>query len=887
MKALLSITRSITGLNALVLEISARKGDDSHTSDKNGTSRLVVALPLSDLPVELYREKEKLLHHYSRLEQTKSNDLRSSAVLASTLIVLASTVRDRRENPQRTPTIRTEPPQKAPATAAHPRAYKGTKYKPPKDATPDFANLCITLCDPTSSNELLTRLQPFWTEAIAQVEQTIKLPHGLPRVSDQETLTTDYIWFAYNHFAQINETVELPFLLQQHFATCLRGVKFPHLLEFLELYHQLNLESDETLRLQVCEFVHSCNTFALALHLLTIIASLPQTLRSTILELVLENELVGTPYLARLTYKDIFFLIDCYADFENRIAWYMQGLAAGASSDFILEGLRLSRDFFPNFSYETHRIKPGSLCASEKLDKFLAHASNWDGWCDMLPLRIWQKAQDLPGLDAVLVCEGWHQLTPFQVGNLLSEVLWSHDDVPTNWEYIRRNITEILQDILRVPCEFRDAYMKHLNLSYDAHEMERIHWRLRYMCGTAHRSELLETLSSRFLAQMCLLASQVQFDRFLHLPRQTFKHFEEFYRLENHRILMNWGFDCLLQRQPDFVLACLGNYTAKCLRVVRSLGCLPISNRERALADFSRSIIFLTDFEKLSSEELVELSENLRVAPGTHPIPDKLRCHLSGERLLSERQLKNQKELLRNRLPLARLQLLESLILRELPAGRPIDSSDDRITHALQLANTADENKRAFNKFIRAYVNGQEQYIEMHPLSRKWRLQHPKVRLDELKKIPVFEAYLADRGPVNITIEHDPLEALRMGTAVNTCLGTGGICSYSSIANVLDINKFVIFARDNNGLIFARQLAAVSGDEKLLTYCPYPDNLPTNVLELFCKFDEMIAHSLGIPLHRSEEAYDDVELIIASGWWDDMVWGDSWRKSATEFFSPE
>ena len=38
-----------------------------------------------------------------------------------------------------------------------------------------------------------------------------------------------------------------------------------------------------------------------------------------------------------------------------------------------------------------------------------------------------------------------------------------------------------------------------------------------------------------------------------------------------------------------------------------------------------------------------------------------------------------------------------------------------------------------------------------------------------------------------------------MGTYVGSCLGLGGICADSSAAVLLDINKQVVYARDQHG----------------------------------------------------------------------------------------
>jgi hypothetical protein len=56
-------------------------------------------------------------------------------------------------------------PREIAPTAAHPRAYKGTKSKPPKPKSPATRDLRSYLNDPASTTRILQELEPFWDEA--------------------------------------------------------------------------------------------------------------------------------------------------------------------------------------------------------------------------------------------------------------------------------------------------------------------------------------------------------------------------------------------------------------------------------------------------------------------------------------------------------------------------------------------------------------------------------------------------------------------------------------------------------------------------------------------------------------------------------------------------
>ena len=69
-----------------------------------------------------------------------------------------------------------------------------------------------------------------------------------------------------------------------------------------------------------------------------------------------------------------------------------------------------------------------------------------------------------------------------------------------------------------------------------------------------------------------------------------------------------------------------------------------------------------------------------------------------------------------------------------------------------------------------------------------------------------------------IRLEQDPLEVLKMGTYVGSCLGLGGGLTYSAAAALLDVNKQVLYARDEQGTVIARQLVAISDDNQLVPF---------------------------------------------------------------------
>jgi len=52
------------------------------------------------------------------------------------------------------------------------------------------------------------------------------------------------------------------------------------------------------------------------------------------------------------------------------------------------------------------------------------------------------------------------------------------------------------------------------------------------------------------------------------------------------------------------------------------------------------------------------------------------------------------------------------------------------------------------------------------------------------------------------------------------------VCDYSAAAVVLDVNKQVVYARNRRGSVIARQLLALSEDDRLVAYDVYPRSTP-------------------------------------------------------------
>jgi len=118
---------------------------------------------------------------------------------------------------------------------------------------------------------------------------------------------------------------------------------------------------------------------------------------------------------------------------------------------------------------------------------------------------------------------------------------------------------------------------------------------------------------------------------------------------------------------------------------------------------------------------------------------------------------------------------------------------------------------------------------------------------------------------VYLALETDPLEILHMGRYFQTCLSPGNDNFFSTVANALDVNKQVIYARDKQGKVVGRCLLAVSQEGGLLTFEPYCHDGSLGFQEMVAEF----AGDLATRMNTALAARGRVQPLVAPDWYDD------------------
>jgi hypothetical protein len=127
------------------------------------------------------------------------------------------------------------------------------------------------------------------------------------------------------------------------------------------------------------------------------------------------------------------------------------------------------------------------------------------------------------------------------------------------------------------------------------------------------------------------------------------------------------------------------------------------------------------------------------------------------------------------------------------------------------------------------------------------------------------ESILSDGTRITMGREDDPLQILRMGEPFQTCLSPDDFNFHSAVLNAVDVNKQVLFARDDRGRIVARCLLALTTEGRVLTFHVYTHRQKNEITALFADYVRDLARDMNttpVPLGQVEE-------LVETGWYDD------------------
>ena len=703
-------------------------------------------------------------------------------------LVLTETVLGQ-PRPQPLPPPETLSPRVKP-TAAHPRAYAGTKYQPPTPKAAPARDWRLVLCHPLTLGAL-TPDQAAEAAAEARLPLAFRtslypLVRGQGEAAAAEALAL-YWALALDQNAERLAATAYLFCLQASPNACVWG-RF--------LLTQAPEQWTALLHLLIASGADAADA-----------SHLPPEFAEMLAEALAGRD----PYY--------------------RAYWLLHGLTDAIDPAYLLAGYRLADAL--EQAYPFHEVRRSGYCSTSTLLRWGEHCREDSDYYAGVLLSVWEQCGLRPGLGEVLQQADYTMLTlnaAWRVLKLLRRSWDNWGDLPeaeadAKWAAVRPFLSAMLTLVQETPPDHQDKCAWHLTeYVWQWDKPEELQDNLpsalaltRRLCRPpfAVKNDPTEATTD-FLAEL----SPAQRERFLHAPDVSFKRLEQACRRDNDARLIGRGIWALTRHQAEFAVCCFEREPERLFHAAKHLGTLPAPMRDACVRGFTAS-----PGETLSVEAL--------------------------------------------RPALVRL---EQAAMDALAAGFPAAVRAEAEPHALQMQQMIDDNRRALRKFLAAHWQGRANYRQTHPLTQRWLAAHPGLDQDLWQRgVPLCAE--TELGRVTLAVEQDPLEALKLGTYAGSCLGLGGSFAYSAAAVVLNINKQVVYARNQRGAVVGRQLVAISEDNQLVCYWIYPLNAEKELGRAFAEFDRQLASALGLPLYRGSETKSyTIALILSQDWWDDFAW---------------
>lgn len=321
---------------------------------------------------------------------------------------------------------------------------------------------------------------------------------------------------------------------------------------------------------------------------------------------------------------------------------------------------------------------------------------------------------------------------------------------------------------------------------------------------------------------------------------------------------------------PTWTSELLARHPGALLRVGARLGLLPLDR----MVGLVRAVLSHPDF--MPPETPPGWRRALALPRRRDPFSRALREHYADRRRLRPGQLRRHEERARARWCLARLELVEDLAWGDV--SRSLEGADrtEALEHAAALLTRAGPHRRGLRRLLRAHLRGDRDWVWRHQASRDWIRRHPALDAARWRSGITTTRVISGRGSLRLSFEQDPLEVVRLGTYVGSCLALGGVFDDDAAGIALDVNKRVIFARDEAARVVARQLVAVSEADTLVCFHVYPVGSPEPIQRAFAEYDRALAEHLGVPIHREDpdgpgDSYA-IASVLSASLWDDGAW---------------
>lgn len=822
------------------------------------------AQPLTSLPLCLYPLKKQLQTDWEALATQSLSD-----AWPALWRVFWETQPGNTHNTAALPIQRVSPPQPR-ATAAHPRAFRGTKYQPPK---PSQARLALTewLAEDRLFDQFLAQLD--------YTQHTVPLRDGRQFNANAQTEFTTSKLLAASLESTTSTLPDLPDVFRKHFLWSLRQHGMTELIAWLSLWQQFNHPKEGPL---LAELASLCALNPTAHRWASLALNVSPERRGSILANIRQHKIYNFDNEAKLANQ----IANLSAETENdqRFAFYIKAiflnLKAGVSADYSLQGCQLA-----NHPYLAHQAEPRLLIDENAADvpmQAILHIAAVTGQDNFyLILECWRLCAKLPGFSAVLERTEWEKLSVTAATRWLDYFLkleWEENRqlVQARWKEVRKVVFDWHASVIDLPHPWQEKHINLLLSTLYGHEYpEKISRSsnillplLRRMCAEPYSPDYH---CGNVLGNLADLLDTTAWQTMRDAEDAIWLGVEQACRRDNDDGLVARGIYALCQIFPALTLQSLTQAGSHLLRTAHLLGCLGYDHRLQVLREIrSNSAWFARNWQ---SDSAIEVCQNLyklcQESKIDSPLPRQFRLYLEGQIQLREGQIARHCGISLQRLIPTQLQAIEAEVWQRIDARFQLRHHSSQANHAVRFYTSIGAHRRAFKRFIQHYIQHGDRFAYLrHPLNLAWFSKHSKLDVNLWGQTGIQRQY----GNIHLALETDPFEILMLGTYTGSCLGLGGLCDDSAISCLLDGNKQVIYARDQHGRVVARQLLAIDESDRLVCFSIYPLNTPETIQDAFFEYDQGLSDKLQLPIfYGSQDAYW-IEPIVTNNWWDDGNW---------------
>lgn len=885
---LISVIRNSQELVALISGIQEKASEESKEtipnsispSDQNGQFSQTIEQPLCKIRLALFPKRDQILQSWDRLENVETlND----ETLLDVLLVLLETVPDTTQKLSSLPLLDLgAEPRPFKATEAHPRAYKGTKCRPPKDKQFPRTDLRPYLSKPSAVNQILKKLNKF----LPQVKKRLLAEH-FSQVQIEKLLETyQFVWTArHSQSFGSNPTLNVsrfPSLFLQHFGNQIKNWSRSDISDYLKIFTVLQLEERPHLLWAVGRLV-SMDSADHIFSWCRLIVRQPFHRQVSFVSRLINTEAYkcNATSLPATAFDD-FNQSASDQVYDQWVESFFRGIQKGISVPYLLAGFHLAAQFFYKYSFERlNNCDDFPLDTVEELALYMAE----DDSPGYLALTMWERCAQLTGFSEFLRRSKWHLLKP-EVANAYFYFVQglAYHDLPElllkrKWEYLRDQLPKVESLLVTIQPDYQEKVIGHLSdyiWYWDKLSELKDFLPAAYRLVQQLAKKPFQTNSRAAESLSCFLEisnSRLR-EQFLQAPDASFHAAEVACRRDNDANLAARGLDYLTKHLGQFSVEAFFRSPKKFLKTAKALGSLKSPVREQLTKDLLQHPLFTVEIATLPVREACAFIEKECQNKFISPIPAKLKAWTSGEYDLTPARIERYQRIVTERLVQTKLDVVQQRIHEKLRGTLPLQHLTKNSRHALQILTSSRSNKRALRKFLHHHWTGNQHYLARHAQTQAWYKKHPRVNR-EIWERGISISKEVNGQAIQIGIEHDALEILKMGTYVGSCLGIGGLCTYSAAAVLLDENKQVLFARDAQQTVVARQLIAISSDDELVCFEVYPISSKIIMKKLFKEYDTCFSQALGLPLYhpndKDREEYD-IEHILSTDWWDDDAW---------------